>query len=142
MDKVILKLIENVPKWFLLTVLALLIGWFGGLSYVAFFTNRNVEFWPPKVGTDKQLLAEIQLLSQEARQLQAKHDTHLVYLRSQLANVRERAASEKSFSLSRPEGYEEASRSYEKEINEYERRYSADLKILISKVNSLENKIK
>jgi hypothetical protein len=60
---------KAVPSWFLLILLTVLLCWFAGLSYIAFFTARAVEFFPPKIGTDPAIVKEIQNLTVEIKEL-------------------------------------------------------------------------
>ncbi len=66
------KLVEKIPARFAAILVAVSIGgaliWFSVIAGAALFTNRQVEFFPPKIGTDPQLRAELKTLTERLTQ--------------------------------------------------------------------------
>jgi hypothetical protein len=137
MYKLLSEVIKRVPQWLLLLAIVFLIAWFGGLSYVAFFSHRSVEFFPPKVGPDKRLLATIENMNATLQTLRDKNAERIKFLQQELAKSRyEAATSDYSFS----KGYEfhQNEAKYEREINEADKNMNAKLDDLSARVSTLE----
>jgi hypothetical protein len=90
------KLVERVPARLAALLLALTVGtslvWFVALAGAALFTNRAVEFFPPKIGTDPALQAEIKALHEQLRESIQNEQSLRVTLIGQSIAVREQSA--------------------------------------------------
>ena len=73
------KLVEKVPARLVALLLSVTVGaafvWFAVLAGAALFTNRDVQFFPPKIGTDPQVKAEVKLLSERVDQVVKQEQT-------------------------------------------------------------------
>ena len=127
MEKIISELINRVPRWFLLCAITFLVAWFGGLSYVAFFTSRGVEFFPPKIGSDPKIVSALDNLNTTFKGASEQHYAQVTFLRKQLSDARERAASSRGSISFSAYAYEDNARKYETEIKELDEKFSERL---------------
>ncbi len=93
MNDIAKLLIEKLPVKFVATVLLVVLGWFGVLTGTALFTNRSVSFFPPHIGTDKALLAELQQLSSQVAHLTQIEQIHRTKMLELVVKAREESLS-------------------------------------------------
>jgi hypothetical protein len=93
----LIKLVEKVPAKiaaiFVSVGMTAVFIWFLTLAGAALFSNRSVEFWPPKIGADTSLTAEVRSLTEELRKTIQAEAGLRVALMSQIWKAREQAAA-------------------------------------------------
>ena len=142
MEQLLTKLVDAVPKWFLLLVLTFLVAWFGGLSYIAFFSSRSVEFFPPKIGPDPALINAVAKLDTDLQGLTKQHFDQITFLRAQLAESRAKAAASREGGISSSIEYGENASKYEREIKELDETLSMKLTHISEQVSQLEGRVR
>ncbi len=136
------EFLKRVPQWLLVGLVLFAVFWFGGLSYVAFFTNRSVEFFPPKVGPDPQLLAEFRRMSTAVDGLSKERLEQVTFLRKKLAEERGHIASARTYMSLGYYDHKDNAAKYEAEIQKVEQRYSEEFAAVKTAMDGLERKLK
>jgi hypothetical protein len=110
-------LIKTLSIRVLIAITFTLVGYAGVLGYVASETERDVQFWPPKIGSVPQAVTVPYMGGLEADLLAIKTilNDELVSLNSRLANARDKMAEESSVGGQDSFAWRQNVRSYEKE---------------------------
>jgi hypothetical protein len=110
-------LIKTLSIRVLIAITFILVGYAGVLGYVASETERDVQFWPPKIGSVPQAVTVPYMGGLEADLLAIKTilNDELVSLNSRLANARDKMAEESSVGGQDSFAWRQNVRSYEKE---------------------------
>lgn len=91
------KLVDRTsPKFVIIaltTAATLLVMWFGGLLFIAVTTKRSVEFLPPKISTDPELVNGIQRLAAIAEEMQKDAVAVRSVLLGEVVSLRREAVS-------------------------------------------------
>lgn len=100
MTEVLKLLIEKLPVKFIATIFIVVLGWFGVLTGVALTMHRSVDFFPPRIGTDQILVAEIEELARRTSQLEQREQAQRARLLEVLVQARAESISlQRSLSL-------------------------------------------
>ena len=134
MDKI---LIQKLPKWALTAISFIIIGYVGVFGYVAVKTERDVEFWPPKIGPGPKSAAVKQIDGLQPKLIEIKTvlEKELIVLNSRLAEARSNMAEgHNSFGKYNRGEWQDNVSGYERDIKEIQEK-------LVSKIAALEEKI-
>jgi hypothetical protein len=114
----------------------ILVGYTGVMGYVAVNTERDVQFWPPRIGPVPQSAAVVDMsdLGSELSEIKAILNDELVALNARLAEARKNMAAQKSVGGVSNYEWRQNVRSYESDVHDVEDE-------LISRINKLERKM-
>jgi hypothetical protein len=142
----LIKLLEKIPAKmaaiFVSVGITSVFIWFLAFTAAALFGNRSVEFWPPKLGADTSLTAEIRSLTEELRKtIQAEAGLRVALMR-QIGRAREQAAAFKE------KGEDRAAEAYWKnafdlvlELKRSDERLAERLSVMEQRLASLQRRL-
>jgi len=127
---------KRFAKLILAAAVFILVGYTGVMGYVAVNTERDVQFWPPRIGPVPQSAAVVDMsdLGSELSEIKAILNDELVALNARLAEARKNMAAQKSVGGVSNYEWRQNVRSYESDVHDVEDE-------LISRINKLERKM-
>ena len=140
MDETGKALIEKLPVKFIVSALSLCLAWFGVLTVVALTTQRSVDFFPPRIGSDPVIQVQIQELSKRALEITQTEQAHRAQLLAALNRSKEKSLSLQERMAS---GTSEASyyvRKSEDALAEEDEKFIVEIKALRADVQKLAAK--
>lgn len=143
-NQTINTIITSIHKWVLSTIALIIVGYVGVLGYVAVKTERDVVFWPPKIGPGpktaaikeiKDLKVQISTIMESLIVEQKTLNKRLSDARTSMATV---AGGYASYSTSE---WKENIRGYEKNIEEFDKKYIQEMKKLENEIKRIEKRL-
>jgi len=127
---------KRFAKLILAAAVFILVGYTGVMGYVAVNTERDVQFWPPRIGPVPQSAAVVDMgdLASELTEIKAILNNELVALNARLAEARKNMAADKSVGGVSNYEWRQNVRSYEKDVHNVEDE-------LISRINKLDREM-
>lgn len=127
---------KTIPKWTLIAITFIFVSYACVLGYVAIETERDVQFWPPRIGPvpKPDPLVNIDDLKTDLTEISTIISKELVAMNAKLADARTNMAAGSSVGGRSSYEWRQNVRSYEKDIY----RIQDDV---ISRMRSLENEL-
>ena len=143
-SEVLKELIRALPKSVLsLTIIAVIVYLFS-FSAVAVLTERNVEFFPPKIGPGPKsaLIDEAVNIKKEIAHLRATFSDELVNLNQRLADSRSKKAQAMAQFSTSTYDWEQNERGYESQIDYFNNNYIKSLENIENKIETLKDELR
>jgi hypothetical protein len=129
-------MMKTIPKWTLIAITLIFVSYACVLGYVAIETERDVQFWPPRIGPvpKPDPLVNIGELKSDLTEINTILSQELVSMNAKLADARTNMAAGSSVGGQSSYEWRQNVRSYEKDIYRIE-------DDVISRMRTLENKL-
>jgi hypothetical protein len=135
-------LIKKLPTAFLVVGLSIVLVWFGVLTAVALLTHRSVDFWPPHIGTDKAIVAEVQSLSDQIASLEKNEQKQRTRLLELLVQARAKSiAIQQSDNMFGSTDAYIAVRNYEQALKDEDEKYLSGTQKIMAQIFELSRRL-
>lgn len=131
----------RLPKWALTAICLVIVCYIGMWGAVAIFSERDVEFFPPKIGSGPKtkLVIEFSEMRKDIKEINKLMDSHIDKLYDQLNEARNKESTAKNTSDSI--NWQTNQYDIQRDIEKYEKEISQEIKDLTFLIKETETKL-